>query len=256
MKQSRLRSSIFRILPVISVVAVFVAWYFVSAHGPISQSLFPGPLTVAEEAAKYPLSQLSIDITTSMLRLIAGFTLATILGIAMGALSGAIPTVRRLLHAPFELLRPIPPLAWIAVAVIWLGLGEASKVFIIFIAAFFPVYVAAFRGVRSVDQRLVEAGQALGVTPRGTFFRVLLPAALPDVATGLRVGWGLAFTALIGAEVIAAKSGLGYMVMNARSMGDIGIIIYGIVLIGLLGWLTDWLFQHFVMHRLLKWHFR
>lgn len=245
-----------RLAPVATVTAVLIAWQLITTVGPVPGTLFPGPVQVADAAADYPLTQLSADVRASVLRLVSGFALAAVAGVALGAFAGSSTLVQRLLHAPLELLRPIPPLAWIAVAVIWLGLGEASKVFIIFVAAFFPIYVGSYRGVRSVDPTLVEASETLGVKRHSVIRRVLLPAASPDIATGLRVGWGLAFTALVGAEVIAAKSGLGYMVMNARATGDIAIIMYGILIIGTLGWISDAFIQWALMRRWLSWHFR
>ncbi|MFV0253691.1 MAG: ABC transporter permease [Beutenbergiaceae bacterium] len=244
------------LLPLSSVVLVIALWWLIARFGPISSNVFPGPVQVARAAAEYPASRLTLDIGISMLRVAIGFMLALVLGVLLGTLTGASRVMQRLLHGPLELLRPIPPLAWITVAIIWLGLGEGSKVFIIFMAAFFPIYVAAFRGIKDVDPMLVEASRTLGVTQRGTLLRVLLPAAAPDIATGIRIGWGVAFTALVGAEVIAGESGLGFMIMDARAIGEIPVIVYGIFLIGLLGWTTDALIQKVLMERVLAWHFR
>lgn len=242
-------------LPYLTILGALLAWQLLASLGPLSPGVFPGPDRVLERATDYPLTALATDLGFSLWRLLSGFILAVVAGTVLGILSGASTKVSNLVHVPMELLRPIPPLAWIAVAVIWLGLGEASKVFIIFIAAFFPVYLAAFRGVRSVGPELLEAAATLGVTGWRALLKVMTPAALPDIAVGLRIGWGLAFTALVGAEVIAGRSGLGYMVMNARATGDIPLIMYGVLLIGLLGWASDALMTKILYEKLLPWHF-
>lgn len=254
--QTTTRRTVEWMAPFISVLVVIAGWQLISMFGPIPTSTFPGPQQIVVAASEYPLEQLVGDIWISVFRLLTGFLLAAVTGVLLGTMSGWNRVVGPLVHSPLELLRPIPPLAWIAVAIIWLGLGEASKIFIIYMAAFFPIYVGSVRGIKSVDKTLIEAGQTLGVKGRTLIVRVLLPAASPDIATGLRVGWGLAFTALVGAEVIAAKSGLGFMVMDARAKGDIAVIVYGILIIGTLGWLSDWAFQQVLMRRWLSWHFR
>mgnify|MGYP001386516864 CR=1 FL=1 len=253
---TRQRAILLRWAPAIGVVGAILLWQVAATFGPVSTNLFPGPFQVLQSAINYPVGQLFEDVKVSLLRLLAGFGLAILAGVVLGALSAGTVLGRRLINAPMELLRPIPPLAWIAVAVIWLGLGESPKVFIIFVAAVFPIYVATVRGLKTIDPTLTEAGRSLGVTRRGVMARIQLPAAAPDIATGLRVGWGLAFTALVGAEVISAKSGLGYMVMEARSNADIPLIVYGVFVIGVLGWVTDWLIQKLLMERYLAWHFR
>ncbi len=139
-----------------------------------------------------------------------------------------------------ELLRPIPPLAWIPLAIIWFGLGEPSKFFIIFLGAFFPVVTAAYQGITNVDPVLIRAAQSFGLRGVPLLVRVAIPAASPDLATGIRIGWGLSFGVLVAAELIAADRGLGYMIMNERNTGgSVSVIIVGILLIGALNLLTD-----------------
>jgi ABC-type nitrate/sulfonate/bicarbonate transport system permease component len=153
-----------------------------------------------------------------------------------------------------ELLRPIPPLAWIPMAIVWFGLGEPSKVFVIFLGAFFPVLTNTWRGIVGIDPMLLRAAQTMDVNGPRLLFRVALPAALPDIATGLRVGWGLSFGVLVAAELIAAEAGLGFMIMNARQFGEVGIIMCGIGLIGVLNIATDLMLAAIIRRRLGRWH--
>jgi ABC-type nitrate/sulfonate/bicarbonate transport system permease component len=154
-----------------------------------------------------------------------------------------------------ELLRPIPPLAWIPLAIIWFGLGEPSKFFIIFLGAFFPVVTAAYYGVKSVDPVLIRAAQTLGYSGAELLRRVILPASSPDLATGLRIGWGLSFGVLVAAELIAADRGLGFMIMNARNTGQsVSVIVVGILLIGALNLVTDAAIGGAIQRWIARWH--
>ena len=126
-------------------------------------------------------------------------------------------------------------------AIVWFGLGEPSKVFVIFLGAFFPVLTNTWKGMSNIDATLLRAGQTMGLSGPELLIKVAIPASLPDIATGLRIGWGLAFGVLVAAELIAAESGLGYMIMNARQLGEVEVIILGILIIGAANLVTDWL---------------
>jgi ABC-type nitrate/sulfonate/bicarbonate transport system permease component len=126
-------------------------------------------------------------------------------------------------------------------AIVWFGLGEPSKVFVIFLGAFFPVLTNTWKGMSNIDSTLLRAGQTMGLSGPELLWRVAIPATMPDIATGLRIGWGLAFGVLVAAELIAANSGLGFMIMNARQFGEVNVIILGILVIGAANLLTDWL---------------
>ena len=139
-------------------------------------------------------------------------------------------------------------------AIVWFGLGEASKVFVIFLGAFFPVLTNAYRGITSVDPTLVRAAQTMDVTGLALLWRVMLPAALPDIAVGLRVGWGLSFGVLVAAELIAADAGMGFMIMNARQTAEVGVIVFGILLIGLATLATDWVLGLVIRRSVGRWH--
>jgi ABC-type nitrate/sulfonate/bicarbonate transport system permease component len=165
--------------------------------------------------------------------------LAVVVGVSLGIVLGWSPMAARCLRPFVEILRPIPPLAWLPLSIIWFGLGEPSKVFVIFLGAFFPIFTSAWRGMTMVSPTLIRAAQTMDVDGARLLWQVAIPATLPDIAAGLRVGFGLAFGILVAAELIAAKSGMGYLIMEARQLGQLGIAIFGIFLIGFVNLVAD-----------------
>jgi len=139
-------------------------------------------------------------------------------------------------------------------AIVWFGLGESSKVFVIFLGAFFPILTNAYKGITGIDPVLIRAAQTMDQRGLRLLVKVVLPAAMPDIATGLRVGWGLSFGVLVAAELIAASSGMGFMIMNARQFGEVGVIIFGILLIGACNLATDWALAAAIRRWLGRWH--
>lgn len=240
----------------LGVVALLLAWQAVALLGLINPILFPGPLAVAQDAfTLVSPERLWNHVWASLLRIIQGFLIGGGLAVIIGVAAGWYRWLGSVVRTPIELLRPIPPLAWIPLALIWFGLGESSKIFIISLGAFFPVVTNAYKGMVTIDPALMRVAQTLGVGGWKLLLRVALPAALPDIATGVRVGWSLSFGALVAAEILAASEGLGFMIMNARELGQVGVIIYGIIIIGVLNLLTDYLIRELVFKRQLRWHF-
>jgi ABC-type nitrate/sulfonate/bicarbonate transport system permease component len=152
-----------------------------------------------------------------------------------------------------EFIRPIPPLAWIPLSILWFGIGDLQIVYIIFLAAFFPVVLNSMAGARDVDMYLVRAGLSLGARPGELFRTVVLPAALPQIFTGIRIGLGIGWMALVAGELVAAPSGLGYMINNARTLFRSDYILLGMVLIGVLGLVLDFLMRH-AMRLAMPWY--
>jgi ABC-type nitrate/sulfonate/bicarbonate transport system permease component len=204
----------------------------------------PATLPAPTEAVAIALTlvgpaAIATHVLVSLGRIVAGFALAAVAGIVLGLLCGRSLTAERVLRPFVEALRPIPPLAWIPIAIVWFGLGEGSKVFVIFLGAFFPVWTSAWRGALLVPPVLIAAARSMDVHGPALLWRVVLPAALPDIATGLRVGFGLSFGVLVAAELIAAERGMGYLVMESRQLGQLGVAIFAIFLIGLVSLLAD-----------------
>lgn len=235
--------------------AVVVAWEAVARSGYVSPAIFPAPsAAIVGALTRLPPGEILGSVAISLLRIVEGFALGATLGIALALASGWYRIFGNLVRPLVEVLRPIPPLAWIPMAIVWFGLGEPSKVFVIFLGAFFPVLTNAYRGVTGVDPVLIRAAQTMDIGGLRLLVKVVIPAAMPDIATGLRVGWGLSFGVLVAAELIAAESGMGFMIMNARQFGDVGVIVFGILLIGACNLATDWGLALLIRRWLGRWH--
>lgn len=246
------------LLGVLGAVLVIAGWELLVRGGAIDPALFPSPTMAFREAAnRLSAATVAEHTAWSLYRVTVGFLLGAFCGTLVGIAAGWYRGVGLVLRPVIELLRPIPPLAWIPLAIIWFGLGEPSKFFIIFLGAFFPVVTAAYHGITSVDPMLIRAAQTYGLRGPGLLLRVGLPAAAPDLATGIRIGWGLAFGVLVAAELIAANRGLGFLIMNERNTtGSVGVIVVGITLIGLLNLVTDWGIAALSQRYIGRWHGR
>jgi ABC-type nitrate/sulfonate/bicarbonate transport system permease component len=236
-------------------LAVLAVWEIAARGGFIDPAIFPSPtMAVYSASEKLRGPDVMAHIGWSMFRIIAGFTIGALAGVAIGIAAGWYKIANYLFLPLIELLRPIPPLAWIPLAIIWFGLGEPSKFFMIFLGAFFPVVTATYRGVTSVDPVLIRAAQSFGLKGIRLLVNVAIPGAAPDIATGIRIGWGLSFGVLVAAELIASDKGLGYMIMHARLLGYVDVIVVGIFLIGILNLLTDALIVWLIRKRIGRWH--
>lgn len=235
---------------------IVLCWEFAVRSGAIDASVFPSPsLAISEAMTRLSADRVGEHMAWSLFRVFSGFAIGAVAGIVVGVLAGWSTGFGLVARPLIELLRPIPPLAWIPLAIIWFGLGEPSKFFIIFLGAFFPVVTAAYQGVRSADPVLIRAARTFGVTGWRLLLQVVVPSAAPDIATGLRIGWGLSFGVLVAAELIAADKGLGFMIMNERtSGGSVSVIIVGILLIGFLNLLTDAAIGGVVQRWIGRWH--
>tara|TARA_R110000868_G_scaffold44576_22_gene148745 strand:+ start:1891 stop:2661 length:771 start_codon:yes stop_codon:yes gene_type:complete len=244
------------LLGLIGSALVILAWEFASRSGAIDPTIFPSPTMAIAQAVKLmSADRVAEHMGWSLMRVFLGFLLGAFAGVVIGIMAGWSRGFGLIVRPIIELLRPIPPLAWIPLAIIWFGLGEPSKLFIIFLGAFFPVVTAAYQGVRSVDPVLIRAAQTFGLTGWRLLLRVIVPAASPDLATGIRIGWGLSFGILVAAELIAADRGLGYMIMNERNTGgSVSVIIVGILLIGALNLLTDAAIGGVIQRWIGRWH--
>jgi NitT/TauT family transport system permease protein len=183
-----------------------------------------------------------------------GFAIALVIAVPLGILMGYSEVFKTVVDPLVEVIRPVPPLAWLPLAVIWFGIGLGSAAFIIFLGAFFPIALNTVAGVKSVDPHLVEAARTLGARDRTILGRVLVPGSMPSIITGVRIGMGIAWMTLIAAELVGVKNGygLGYMIMAARDIARNDLLVAGIVVIGLFGFLIDWLIR-LGEKRLLRW---
>jgi ABC-type nitrate/sulfonate/bicarbonate transport system permease component len=226
--------------PAAGVVFLLVAWELSARLLWRDPQVLPSPFQCLQAAANHlSLGDLSAHVVTSLGRILVGFGLAAIAGIVLGVLLGWYRGLGRVMAPLLELLRPIPPLAWIPMAIVWFGLGEPSKWFVIFLGSFFPVFTNTWRGMSNVPPVVLRAARTMDVDGLELLFRVALPAAFADIATGLRVGFGLAFGILVAAELIAVDRGMGFLIMQSREIGQLGIAIFGVLLIGVVSLAAD-----------------
>lgn len=178
-------------------------------------------------------------VVTSLMRVVCAFVLAALVGIPVGLATGLSPTLRAALDPFIEFYRPLPPLAYLPLVIIWFGIGETSKILLIFLACFAPVALAARAGVSAASLDQVNAARALGASRAQVVRYVVLPAALPDILVGLRIGMGVGWTTLVAAEMVAASTGIGQMVLNASNFLRTDIVVMGILVIGALAALFE-----------------
>lgn len=222
------------------VLVLLVAWELTARLVWQDPATLPAPSqAVVVTFAFHSLFDILGHALISLLRILAGFGIAAAAGVALGIVCGWSRIAAVIVRPFVEVLRPIPPLAWIPIAIVWFGLDEASKVFVIFLGAFFPIFTSAWRAMVMVPPVLIRAARSMDVDGIRLLWQIAVPAALPDIATGLRIGFGLSFGILVAAELIAAEQGMGYMIMEARQLGQLGVAIFGIVLIGLVNLLAD-----------------
>ncbi len=187
------------------------------------------------------------------MRVLQGFLLGSGLGVLLGIGLGLSPRLERALWLVSGFLRPIPTIAWIPVMILWMGIGESSKVTVIAVGSFWPVLLNALRGVRDADPKLLEVAKVLQKSTKTLLFGVILPSAFPSIFTGLRIAMGIAWASVVGAELIAASSGIGYLIMYAREVSQPDVMLAGVAVIGLTGILIDWVFS-VLEERLLPWN--
>jgi sulfonate transport system permease protein len=207
--------------------------------GAVPAHLLPPPSEVARTLLDLGRNGLEAHLLASTIRVAAGFVAGSVAALLLGSLVGLNQRAEALLDPSFQALRAIPSLAWVPLLLLWLGIDEASKVTLIAIGAFFPVYMGVASGFRDVDRKLVEVAEMAGLSGAALVRRVLLPAALPAVFTGLRNGLSLAWMFMVAAELIAASRGLGYLLTDGRETARADIVLAAIVMLALLGTISD-----------------
>jgi sulfonate transport system permease protein len=189
----------------------------------------------------------------STLRAFSGFALGGGLGLLLGLLTGSVRSAETLLDTTLQMIRNIPPLALIPLVILWFGIDESAKLFLVSLGVFFPIYINTFHGIRSVDRGLIEMGKAYGLSGWPLYREIILPGALPSILVGVRFSLGFMWVILIVAETISARSGIGYMTMNAREFMQTDVMVVGILLYALLGKIADLLAKGLERYWL-RWH--
>jgi taurine transport system permease protein len=231
-------------LGVVTIIGVFAAWWILTTGtGWISAARFPTPTEVKGALAQiitegYGNGRLHQHVLHSLKLVLMGFAVAVAVGVPLGLLMGYSRKAEALINPAFLLLRPIPPLAWIPLAIVWLGLGDAAKILVIFVAAFVPSVINSYTGVRNIDTPVLEAAQMLGIRGSKLVFDVLIPGSFPMIFTGLRLSLQASWTTLVAAELIGALYGLGSILNQGAQDIYPAMILVAMVLVGVCGAIT------------------
>lgn len=236
-----------------AALTIVIVWQLVITLTDAHVSLLPPPLLTAKSFLELLLSgELFVHVWASLRRVISAWLLSALVAIPLGLAMGRSTRFEKIVDPFIELFRPISPLAWIPLAILWFGIGESGKIFIVFVGTFFPILLSTVAGVKSIDPILIHAGQVLGCSDRMSLFRkVILPASLPSIVVGLRISFGTGWAAIIAAELVAARSGLGYLIANGMEILRADTVLVGMVAIGILGVLFDTIFRF--AHRRYSW---
>lgn len=243
------------VLPMIVIVLVIAIWWIVVVR--TESAIFPTPWQVV--AGAFELARdgtLWEHIGASLFRVGAGFGLALVVGIPLGLWMGWVGGVYRTLNPIFQMLRPISPIAWIPLAILWFGVGDVSPIFLIFISSVFPMIVQTTSGVHTIERRYLRAAANFGVSRSVLFRRVVIPAVLPEIIVGMRIGIGVAWLVVVAAEMIALRSGLGYLIMDSRNAGNrYDLVIASMIIIGVIGLLLDGITRLLERLKTVKWRY-
>ncbi|GEP10191.1 ABC transporter permease subunit [Methylobacterium gnaphalii] len=229
-----------RLVPWLVPAAIILGWQGAASFGLVSTRFMPAPLDVARagwQAAQ--TGELWVNLWVSFLRALAGFLMGGGIGLAFGLANGLSKLSEKLTDTTLQMVRNVPHLSLIPLVILWFGIDEGAKLFLVALGVFFPIYANTLHGIRSVDPQLIEMGRVYGMTRRELFWRVVLPGALPSIFVGLRYGLGIMWLTLIVAETIAANSGLGYMAMQAREFMLVDVVVLAILIYALLGKVAD-----------------
>ncbi len=238
----------------IAPLVLLVSWELLAQAGWLSPQVLPAPSKVARTAFKLLLSgSLLNDLGVSMLRAAAGFAIGGSIGFALGTLVGFSRIAHALIDRSVQMIRAIPFLALVPLVIVWFGVGEAEKIFLVALGVAFPIYINTTLGIRQVDPKLLELGRVQGLGTWQLIRRIILPGALPSILTGVRYSLATAWLALVVAETIGAQSGLGFLAMDAREFLRTDVIVLTIVIYALIGVLADSI-ARWLERRLLAWH--
>ena len=245
-----------KVLPSLLVLAAVVAiWWVVvvatrSVIFPTPWQVVSGTLELAKDGTLWE------HIGASLFRVGAGFLLAVLVAIPLGLWMGWVHGAFVTLNPLFQILRPISPIAWIPIAILWFGVGNASPIYLIFIASVFPMIVQTTAGVHTIEKRYLRAAENFGVPRSKLFLQVVFPATLPQIIVGMRIGLGVAWLVVVAAEMIALRSGLGYMIIDSRNAGNrYDLVVAGMIIIGLIGLALDGLMRLLENMKVVRWRY-
>jgi taurine transport system permease protein len=241
----------------VTVVVLFALWWVVTQAGWVKPLFLPSPQAVWQQFVLYASGQANDQplwqhLSASLLRVLSAFVLACLTAIPLGIAMGSSRVVRGIFDPPLEFYRPLPPLAYLPLIIIWFGINELPKVLLIYLSCFAPLALAARSGMKTATQEQIHAAASMGASRWQLIRHVILPAALPEILVGMRIAIGFGWTTLVAAEMVAASLGLGQLVLNASNFLRTDIVVMGIIVIGLLAYGFD-LLMRWTAHRLVPW---
>lgn len=243
-----------KLLPWIIPTTLIIIWQALSTLGILSSRVLPSPIEIVISAHELTLNgQLISDVWISLKRVFWGFIIGGGIGFFFGLINGLSKLSESLIDSSIQMVRNIPHLALLPLVILWFGIEEESKIFLVALGTFFPIYINTFHGIRNVDSSLVEMAKVYELKGLSLFWNVIFPASLPSILVGVRFALGTAWVTLIVAETIAANSGIGYLAMNAREFMQLDIVLLSIILYALLGKFSD-VIAKIIEKKSLKWN--
>lgn len=242
------------LLGLILPALLFVAWIYFSSNGSFAESELPKPASVFKVITELDeRDQLWWNISASLQRVALGYLVGTLIALLLGSAAGLNKSVNKLVTPLLQAIRAVPSLAWVPLLIIWLGIGEGPKLTLIAIGAFFPVFTTVVSGIKNVDRQLVEVGRAYGLKRWAIIKGIYLPAAAPQIFSGLRLGLAQSWLFLVAAELIASAKGLGFLLIDSQSSARTDIVIFSILALAILGKFTDFILAT-IEKRVLAWN--
>jgi sulfonate transport system permease protein len=239
---------------IVLVAAVIVLWVFMDKNGRLNPVIMPSPEKVVDTVKSLiEKGTLWANLLISVERVLKGYLLAAILGIILGIFIGLSKHLDRLTGLIVQIIKPIPPIAWIPLVILWFGIEESGKVFLIFLGGFFTILINVTDGIRQTDPKLIEVSKSMETPFLKHIFMVVIPGAAPNIFTGLRTGLSSCWMCVVAAELVSSTTGLGYLIMNARQFGKTDVVIVGMLTIGIIGKLMDSLLR-LIEKLVIKWN--
>lgn len=236
----KLKSVLYGLEYIIVPVILLTIWVILEKRGSLNTVIMPAPSKILSTFLTMLKSGMLLNnLLVSLGRVLKGYFIAAILGIVLGILIGLSKHLNRLTDLMIQIIKPIPPIAWIPLVILWFGIGEEGKIFLIFLGGFFTILINVMDGIRQTDKKLIEVSKSMETPFLKHVFLLVIPHSAPNIFTGLRIGLSSCWMCVVAAELVSSTTGLGYMIMNARQFGQTDVVIVGMLTIGVLGKVMD-----------------
>lgn len=254
MNSSASKKAIYAVEYIALIVTVAAVWCIMAGRGTLNEIIMPTPSKVADTVVSLISSgTLWTNLVISVVRVMKGYFIAVVLGVTLGILIGLSKHFERLTVLVIQIIKPIPPIAWIPLVILWFGIDESGKVFLIFLGSFFNILINVYDGIKQADEKYIEVSKSMETPFFKHIFQLIIPGAAPNIFTGLRIGLSSGWMCVVAAELVSSTTGLGYMIMNARQFGQTDVVIVGMLTIGIIGKVMDSLLRLIEKHAI-KWN--